>query len=90
MTNEKIGWWEDIRLRIADLQRNFNNLDERETLLQRQVERLTERIEWLIKIRQEEKESKQQQTTNLKWKIALILQFGIALLTLYFQLVGKI
>ena len=83
MTEEKKPWYEDIKERMSGLSRQLENLDTRETLLQKDFAKLQEKVEWVIKLRKENKEGKEKETQRSRWTIGIIL-------TVLFSLIGVI
>jgi len=69
---EKKPWYEDIKDRIRSLKVQLENLDTRETLLQKEVARLVERVNWIIEHR------KETERRRFFWVQMALLLVGIA------------
>lgn len=78
---ERKPWWEDIKDR-------FNNLDQRELLLQKDVARLAEKVDWLIKLREEGKTKKLQEEIQKRWKLGIIVGIAVSLINLILNSLG--
>jgi len=66
LNEKKIPWWEDVRARLI-------NLDTRETLLQKEVAKLSERVDFLIKLRNEkEKQARWEKTLTITAVLTII------------------
>jgi len=68
---EKKPWYEDIKDRIRSLKVQLENLDTRETLLQKEVARLVERVNWIIEHR------KETERRRLFWVQMILLAVGM-------------
>jgi len=73
-------WYEDIKDRFVFLSGRFNTLDEREVLLQKEVAKLGEKVDWLIKLREERERTRTRQGIRDRFIAGLIVGLIISLI----------
>jgi len=68
-----------------DLESRVDALDQREVLVQKELVRLQERVDWLMKERREEK---REEGISNRWKIGLIVGTMVSVTNLILNLMG--
>ena len=82
----KKPWYEDIKDRFFFLSERFNTLDKREVLLQKDVAKLRERVEWLIKLREEREKTRTRKGIRDRFIAGLIVGLVISLVQIAIEL----
>lgn len=83
---EKKPWYEDIKDRFFFMNERFGTLDKREVLLQREVAKLRESVEWLIKLREEEKETQTKKGIRDRFVAGLLVGLVISIIQIGIEL----
>ncbi len=83
---EKKPWYEDIKDRFFFLSQRFNTLDKREVLLQKDVAKLRERVEWLIKLREEREKTRTKKGIRDRFFAGLLVGLVISLIQIAIEL----
>lgn len=79
-------WYEEIKDRFYQLNQRFTTLDKRELLLQRQVAKLTEKVDWLIRLRRETQENKKERKIRDRFVAGLLVGLVISLIQIALEL----
>jgi len=79
-------WYEDIKDRFFFLSQRFNTLDKREVLLQKDVASLRERVEWLIKLREEREKTRTKKGVRDRFIAGLLVGLVISLIQIGLEL----
>jgi len=86
LAEDKKPWYEDIKDRMDGLGRQLENLDTRETILQKDFAKLQEKVEWVIKLREENKEEKKGESQKLRWIVGIGLSVAFSLIGVLLEL----
>ena len=75
-------------MEYEDIKDRFRWLEEREIVLQKQVARLSEKVDWLTKLREEKRKKKEERGVSKRWKIGLAIGALISFINLVLNLLG--